>query len=106
MTLTQTNEALIVTDEARGLMSRYPFDGREVNNPGPSDSTVKSKTSWEGAALVIEGTLSVPGPQGDLTLRTREVRSLSPDGHTMTLVTTGRMPFGTVSSIVTFARTN
>ena len=51
VTLTQTDEALIVTDEARSLMSRYPFDGREVSNPGPADSTVKSETSWEGAAL-------------------------------------------------------
>ncbi|MCH7476106.1 MAG: hypothetical protein IIA27_15760, partial [Gemmatimonadetes bacterium] len=66
MTLTQTDEALIVTDEARSLMSRYPFDGREISNPGPVDSTVKSKTSWEGAALVIESTRSVAGPQGNL----------------------------------------
>ena len=106
VTLTQTNEALIVTDEVRGLMSRYPFDGREMSNPGPANSTVKSKTSWEGAALVIEGTLSVAGSQGDLTLRTREVRSLSQDGRTMTLVATGTMPFGTMSSTVTFARTD
>ena len=106
VTLTQTNEALIVTDEARSLMSRYPFDGREVSNPGPADSTVKSKISWEGVALVIESTLSVAGPQGDLSLRTREVRSLSQDGRTMTLVATGRMPFGTMSSTVTFARTD
>ena len=105
VTLTQTNEALIVTDEARSLMSRYPFDGREISNPGPADSTVKSKTSWEGAALVIESTRSVTGPQGDLTLRTREVRSLSQDGRTMTLVATGTMPFGRMSSTVTFART-
>ena len=105
VTLTQTDEALIVTDEARSLMSRYPFDGREVSNPGPADSTVKSETSWEGAALAIESTRSVAGPQGDLTLRTREVRSLSQDGRTMTLVATGTMPFGRMSSTVTFART-
>ena len=106
MTLTQTDEALIVTDEARSLMSRYPFDGREMSNPGPADSTVKSTTSWEGVALVIESTLSVAGPQGDVTLRTREVRSLSPDGRTMTLAATRTMPFGTMSSTVTFARTD
>ncbi len=44
MTLRQTSEALIITDEARSLMSRYPFDDRESSNPGPGDSTVKSKT--------------------------------------------------------------
>ena len=105
VTLTQTSEALIVTDEAKSLMSRYPFDGREMSNPGPAGGTVKSKASWEGAALVIEGTLSVAGPQGDLTLRIREVRSLSQDGRTMTLVATRTMPFGRMSSTVTFART-
>ena len=106
VTLRQTNEALIVTDETRSRMSRYPFDGRETSNPGPGDSTVKSKTSWEGAALVIESSLSVAGPRGDMTLSTREVRSLSQDGRTMTLVATGKMPFGTMSSTVTFARTD
>ena len=105
VTLTQTSEALIVTDEAKSLMSRYPFDGREMSNPGPAGGTVKSKASWEGAALVIEGT-SVAGPQGDLTLRIREVRSLSQDGRTMTLVATRTMPFGRMSSTVTFARTD
>ena len=104
VTLTQTSEALIVTDEARSLMSRYPFDGREMSNPGPADTTVKSTTSWEGAALVIESTRSIAGPQGDLTFRTREVRSLSQDGRTMTLVATGTIPFGRTSSTVTFAR--
>ena len=105
VTLTQTSEALIVTDEAQSLMSRYPFDGQEMSNPGPAGGTVKSKTSWEGAALIIEGTLSVAGPQGDVTLRIREVRSLSQDGRTMTLVATRTMPFGRMSSTVTFART-
>ena len=106
MTLKQTNEALIVTDETRSRMSRYPLDGREIGNPGPGDSTIRSRASWEGAALVIESTLSVAGPQGDMTLSTREVRSLSPDGRTMTLVATGQMPFGTLLSTVTLVRTD
>ena len=106
VTLRQTNEALIVTDETRSRMSSYPLDGRETGNPGPGDSTIKSRASWEGAALVIESTLSVAGPQGDMTLSTREVRSLSPDGRTMTLVATGQMPFGTLLSTVTLVRTD
>ncbi len=104
MTLRQTNEALIVTDETRSRMSSYPFDGRETGNPGPGDSTVKSTANWEGVALVIQSVLSVAGPQGDMTLTTREVRSLSQDGNTMTLVATGKMPFGTISSTVTLVR--
>ena len=104
MTLRQTNEALIVTDEGRSLMSRYAFDGRETSNPGPGDAAVRSTAQWEGAALVIESVLTLTGPQGDMTLSTREVRSLSQDGRTMTLVATGTMPFGTLLSTVTLVR--
>ena len=40
-----------------------------------------------------------------MTLSTREVLSLSKNGNTMTLVVTGKMPFGTLSSTVTLVRT-
>ena len=104
MTLRQTDEALIVIDEGRSLMSSYPFDGRETSNPGPGDSTVTSTARWEGVALVIESVVSMTDPQGDMTLSTREIQSLSEDGNTMTLVVTGKMPFGTLSSTVTLVR--
>ena len=104
VTLRQTNEALIVIDEGRSLMSSYPFDGRETSNPGPGDSTITSTAKWEAVALVIESVVSVVGPQGDITLNTREVWSLSEDGNTMALVMTGKMPFGTLSSTVTLVR--
>ena len=104
VTLRQTNEALIVIDEGRSLMSSYPFDGRETSNPGPGDSTVTSTAKWEAVALVIESVVSVVGPQVDMTLNTREVWSLSEDGKTMALVMTGKMPFGTLSSTVTLVR--
>jgi hypothetical protein len=104
MRLTQTDEALIVTDERRSLMSSYAFDGRETRNPGPGDTTITSTAQWEGAALVVESVLSLTSPQDDMTLRTREVRSLSEDGRTMTLRATGTMPFGTLLSTVTLVR--
>lgn len=104
VTFRQTDEALIVTDETRSRMSSYPLDGREASNPGPGDTTIMSRASWEGAALVIESTLSVAGPRGDMTLSAREVRSLSPDGRTMTLVATAKTPFGDLLSTVTLVR--
>lgn len=104
MRLTQTDEALIVTDEGRSLMSSYAFDGRETRNPGPGDTTITSTAQWEGAAFVVESVMSPTGPQDDMTLRTREVRSLSEDGRTMTLRATGTMPFGTLLSTVTLVR--
>jgi hypothetical protein len=104
LTLRQTNEALIVTDETRSRMSSYPLDGRETRNPGPGDSTITSETSWEGAALVTESSLSGAGPRGDMSLSAREVRSVSEDGRTMTLVVTGKTPFGALLSTVTLVR--
>ena len=106
VTIRQTNEGLLMTDETRSRISSYSFDGRETSNPGPGGSTIKSQAQWEGAVLVIESELSVAGPRGDITLSTREVRSLSEDGNTMTLVATGKMPFGTISSTVILARTD
>src|SRR5512138_3527291 len=57
VTITQTDEGLIVTREEEGRMSRYSFDGKETTNPGPRDSTIKSKAHWDGVALVVESTL-------------------------------------------------
>ena len=104
VTFRQTDEALTVTDETRSRISSYPLDGSETGNPGPGDTTVMSRASWEGAALVIESTLSVASPRGDMTLSAREARSLSPDGRTMTLVATAQTPFGDLLSTVTLVR--
>lgn len=103
VTLEQTADALIVTDERRSVMSRYPFDGQETSNPDPGASTVTSRTRWEGAALLTESDQTFDGPRGAMTIEIRVVRSLSADGKTMTVVTRREMPFGTMSSTVTFA---
>lgn len=101
--LRQTDEVLIVTDESRGRMSSYPFDGRETTNPGPGDGTVKSTATWEGAALVIEQ-VQTAGPQGDMTINSREVWILNPDENTISLATHVDMPFGSIRSTVILAR--
>ena len=104
VTFRQTDETLIVTDETRSRMSSYPLDGRETGNPGPGETTIMSRASWDGAALVIESTLSVASPRGDMTVSAREARSLSPDGRTVTLVATAKTPFGDLLSTVTLVR--
>lgn len=100
----QTEQGLIVTDDRQGLMSSYPFDGRETSNPGPGEAMVKTHTHWDGVGLVTESEWTPSGPRGDMTLKIRDVRSLDPDGTTLTLVRSAHTPFGTRRTTITFAK--
>jgi hypothetical protein len=53
-------------------------------------NSVKSKTHWDGAKLVTESVMETPNG----TRETKEVRSLSADGKTMTVETTSKGGFG------------
>ena len=88
----QTDERLIITedDQGGGVMSSYTLDGKETTNR-TGDATTKSKTRWEGVALVTDLTRSMETPRGNFDMKSREVRSLSEDGRTMTV----RMEFDT-----------
>ena len=64
--------------------SRFTTDGKESTNPGFGGMSTPSKTCWEGNRLVTES--SMESPMG--LMQSREVRSLSDDGKTMTVVRT------------------
>lgn len=83
-------------------MARYPLDGSETRQANRSGTEVKSKTRWDGVALVTETTQ--PAPRGDMTFKTRQVRTLSADGKTMTLTTSMETPRGPATTTVTFVR--
>lgn len=87
ITITQTETELVVerTMGEQVVKSTYYLDGRESTNPGMRGSESKSKARWEGTSLVIE-TTSV---MGENTVTSKEVRTLSEDGKTMTVVRTG-----------------
>jgi hypothetical protein len=70
--------------EERTLESKYTTDGKDNTNEGFRGMTSKSKTHWEGGKLITESTMETP--RG--TMETKEVRSLSADGKTMTVETT------------------
>jgi hypothetical protein len=71
----------------------YRLDGSESSNPGMRGSTVKSKTRWEGLALVTDSTQAMSGPMGDMTVEMHEVRTLGSDGS-MTVKVTSKTPRG------------
>ena len=94
--ITQSATELVITttrnDQAVKLT--YALDGKESTNPGMRGGETKSKAHWDGSSLVIESTSSYSGPSGDVTVTSKEVRTLSDDGKTMTVVTTRTTPNG------------
>ena len=94
--ITHDGDALVVKrkvefqGEERTFESHYTTDSKENVNEGFRGSSVKSKTHWEGAKLVTESVMETPNG----TRETKEVRSLSPDGKTMTVEVTSKGGFG------------
>jgi hypothetical protein len=89
-TITQSATELVVST-AMGDQTRkvtYALDGKESVNPGMRGGETKSKAHWDGKSLVIESTSTFNGPNGEMTVTSKEVRTLSDDGKTMTVVTT------------------
>ena len=70
--------------EERVRTSRFATDRKESTNPGFGGMSTPSKTYWEGDRLVTESSMETP--MG--LMQSKEVRSLSDDGQTMTVVRT------------------
>src|SRR5262245_4682420 len=67
--------------EERTQELKYTTDNQKNSNKGPFGMTTESKAHWEGDKLVTESTTETR--RG--VMETKEVRSLSPDGNTMTV---------------------
>jgi hypothetical protein len=95
LTIKQTGTELAVTSEGRQgpQTMTYKLDGspssNEVMGRGGAQ-TVKSTAKWEGSNLTIETTRDFQG----MSITTKEVRSLSADGKTMTIESTTQTPQG------------
>lgn len=76
--------------EERTFESRHTTDGKENVNEGFRGNSIKSKTHWEGTKLVTESVMETPNG----TRETKETRSLSADGKTLTVETTVHGGFG------------
>ncbi len=103
----QTDDRLIVTEDAgqgAAVMNSYSLDGKESTNR-TGQASMKSKTKWEGVALVTDVTRSMETPRGNFDVKSREVRSLSEDGNTMTVLTTLDTPRGKQTITVTYSKT-
>jgi len=89
ITITQTDATLTVvrTVNDQPQTSFYKLDGTESTNTSARGES-KSKARWEGESLVIETSSSFNGPNGAMTINSKDVRTLSADGKTMTIVST------------------
>ena len=88
LTIIQTGERLTV-ERIRGEQSTrfvHDFDGRENKNAtGAQIHTTRSR--WEGARLITEGTIFQVTSQGEDSWKLKEVRWLTPKGELAVEVT-------------------
>ena len=94
ITQTATELTLVTKFGENSRTATYKLDGTESVNPGMRGGETKSKVKFDGATLVLEHTRNMSGPNGDMQVTSKEVRSLSADGKSMTVVTTSQGPNG------------
>ncbi len=103
--ITQSADRIIITPASGdGSMITYALNGTESNNPGPRSGQMKSKAKWDGAGLVVENKVSMDTPNGSRSMSMREVRSLSDDAQTMTVVVTSDTPMGKMIRTMTWKK--
>ena len=81
MNITQTATSLTIERAVGSNTQTYvhTFDGKDnVNVNGRMTS--KTRSRWDGARLVTEGTQVFSSDAGEMTMTVREVRSLPSDG--------------------------
>ena len=105
LVIVQTATMLIVEQQSdRGSRAvTYRLDGEESTNSGPrGEQTTRSR--WDGAALVTEGTQAMSTPRGDFSLELTERRTLSADGQTLTIEATRSTPRGDIDTTLVYRR--
>ncbi len=106
LAIKQTATELTI-DQKMGEMTRtmtYKLDGTESVNPGMRGGEARSTSKWDGDKLVTESTQTMSGPSGEMTMKSKEIRSLAADG-TMVVETTRETPRGTMTSKLVFKKT-
>jgi len=96
LTIVQKDGKLTITSKM-GDMSRsatYALDGTESKNAGMRNMELTTTSKWVDNTIVTDGDNTVQGPMGEMRLKTHEVRSLSADGKTMTVISTTTTPQG------------
>jgi hypothetical protein len=107
VTIKQSADTVTIEQKMGETGSRtltYKLDGSESVNQGMCGGEAKSTTKWDGNKLVTESTQTFNGPNGEMTMKSKEVRSLDADG-TMHVEVTRETPRGTNTSKLVFKKT-
>jgi hypothetical protein len=72
----------------------YKTDGTETTNTGFRGESVATKASWDGDKLLVSSTRTVMVLIKKVTVQSKGVWSLSPDGKTLTIDVTLETPRG------------
>ena len=107
MRIAQTPERLIVTrlSSDGDVMTSYTLDGKETKNHPSPEIEIKSKSRWEGVALVTNSEQIADLPEGGkFSTKTREILSLGDDGQTLTSTMTADSARGKRTIVATLKR--
>ena len=99
--MTQTDALLtvVIAPDAGGRVVRYPLDGSDGYTSTPDGTPLRTKTSWQGVALVTESQSTEKGR----SYKARQVRTMDAAGH-VTIETTVDTPFGKRTVTVTLTK--
>jgi len=99
ITQTATELTVVIAPEAGGRVVRYPLDGSDGFTAAPDGTALKTKTSWQGVALVTDTRASDKGR----SYHAREVRTMDASGHVV-IETTVDTPVGKRSVTATLTK--
>jgi hypothetical protein len=98
MTQTDTVLTVVIAPDAGGRLVRYPLDGSDGYTAAPDGTALKTKTTWQGVALVTDTRAADRG-----RYHARQVRTMDDQGR-VTIETTLDTPFGQRSVTATLTK--
>lgn len=109
VTIAQDGGTLRITMTVMGEARTQSFNlaGQPSTNPmamGRMAGEMVTTSTWDGDKLITTGNTNVTTQQGAMTIQTREIRSLSADGKTMTVETTRTTPMGENTTKLVYTR--
>ena len=106
ITITQSDGELVMEQQIGDQRQTitYRLDGGTSENPGPRGGMTTTMSSWDGAALITQGSQTMSTPRGEVTLETQERRTLSSDGQTITVAATRTTPRGEITTTLVYRK--
>ena len=94
--ITHSDSKLVIEQKMgdRTMLLTYYLDGRESKNPGMRGNEMTTTSTWVDNTIVTNGENTFTTPMGEMTIKSHEVRSMSDDGKTLTIVSTATTPRG------------